>query len=93
MTTIDVLMTPRERGWTCRVTVRDSSGTSSHEVRVTPEDLARYGSGTEDPEALVRRSFEFLLEREPRGAILRSFDLSEIERYFPEYPEAIRHDV
>ena len=34
---------------------------------------------------LVRESFVFLLEREPVGSILRSFDLSVIERYFPEY--------
>jgi hypothetical protein len=34
---------------------------------------------------LVRESFVFLLEREPVESILRSFDLSVIEGYFPEY--------
>jgi hypothetical protein len=38
-----------------------------------------------DVESLVARSFEFLLEREPPNAILRTFDLSVIQRYFPEY--------
>ena len=43
-----------------------------------------------DPEDLVRRSFEFLLEREPRTSILREFDLPVIGRYFPEYEREIR---
>ena len=45
------------------------------------------GSSVED---LVRRSFEFLLEREPPQSILRKFGLADIERYFPEYPRVIR---
>ena len=39
----------------------------------------------EDPERLVRASFEFLLEREPASSILAEFELSDIARYFPEY--------
>jgi hypothetical protein len=39
---------------------------------------------------LVRRSFEFLLEREPASSILREFRITDIERYFPEYPTVIR---
>lgn len=41
-------------------------------------------------EDLVRRSFEFLLDREPAGSILRRFNLSVIETYFPEYDELFR---
>jgi hypothetical protein len=37
----------------------------------------------------VRRSFEFLLEREPKESILASFDLTVIARYFPEYESEI----
>lgn len=33
---------------------------------------------------LVRKSFEFLLEREPNTSILRTFELSVIQQYFPE---------
>jgi len=43
-----------------------------------------------DVEDLVSRSFEFLLEREPPGAILRQFELSTIESYFPEFDELMR---
>ena len=42
---------------------------------------------------MVRRSFEFLLEREPPESILRSFDLTVIGRYFPDYERVIHRDV
>jgi len=38
----------------------------------------------------VRRSFEFLLERESKDSILARFDLSVISRYFPEYEREIK---
>ena len=38
-------------------------------------------------------SFAFLLAREPREAILRSFELPVIERYFPGYEVAIRRQL
>jgi hypothetical protein len=37
------------------------------------------------PEDLVKKSFEFLLAREPKESILRSFNLKLISNYFPEY--------
>ena len=60
---------------------------TTHRVRVSRADRERYGGG--DVADLVRRSFEFLLAREPNTEILGEFDLSTIERYFPDYREAI----
>ena len=40
-------------------------------------------------EELIRRSFEFLLAREPKESILRQFDLFDINYYFPEYENEI----
>ena len=51
--------------------------------------VAEHGSG-ESPDGLVRRSFEFLLARERKESILRSFALTDIGRYFPEFEDAIR---
>ncbi len=70
------------------VTVREDGRETTHEVTVTPADATRYGGNATVPD-LVRASFEFLLEREPKESILRRFDLPVIERYFPEYPAAI----
>jgi hypothetical protein len=66
------------------VTVDDGSSATSHDVTVWPSDVERYAPGS-TPEALLEASFEFLLEREPKEAILRRFELPVIERYFPEY--------
>jgi hypothetical protein len=80
------------RDWVCQVVVALRGRRTEHTVTVSPGSLARWGAGSEpeDVEDLVRRSFEFLLEREPPGAILREFELSVIETYFPEYDELIR---
>lgn len=72
-----------------RVDVREGVSSTSHTVTVRPEAVERLGwPGT--LEELLRRSFEFLLAREPKESILRSFDLMEIARYFPEYEEQAR---
>jgi hypothetical protein len=63
---------------------------SRHRVRVLAADLARLAPGAIAPEPLVEASFVFLLEREPPQSILRSFDLTDIGRYFPEYEAEIR---
>jgi hypothetical protein len=75
-----------DTGWLMRVTVADRTSTT-HTVRISRAEHERYGGG--DVIDLVRRSFEFLLEREGGASILREFDLSTIERYFPEYSTAI----
>ena len=41
-------------------------------------------------EELIRKSFEFLLEREPKESILSKFNLKVISNYFPEYEKVIK---
>ncbi|MEW5991142.1 MAG: hypothetical protein AB1736_07315 [Chloroflexota bacterium] len=91
MTAIDVDCVRTLTGWTCsvRLGLPDSSP-SRHEVTVSRADLERLARGASDPTDLVRRSFEFLLRREPPRSILPAFDLPAIARYFPEYESTIR---
>lgn len=74
---------------TFEVTVQGRSSTT-HIVSVDPDYAAKLTAGKVVTEELVKRSFEFLLEREPNTSILRSFDLPVIARYFPEYERVIR---
>ena len=74
-------------GFRCTVEVADATGTSHHVVRVSAKDFDRWGRGR-SAEDLVRDSFGFLLEREPKESILNEFDLSVIRRYFPDYDGA-----
>lgn len=72
-----------------RVTVIDKI-TTTHEVAVRPDYALKLTEGKIDNATLVKTSFEFLLAREPNTSILRSFDLSVIARYFPEYENTIK---
>lgn len=60
-----------------------------HRVQVTEAERERFGGPDAGAEILLQKSFEFLLEREPNTAILRSFALSDILAYFPEYEREI----
>jgi hypothetical protein len=74
-------------GYRCAVDVSDATGTTHHLVRVSRKDFDRWRRGRA-AEELVRDSFGFLLEREPKDSILREFDLGVIQRYFPDYDGA-----
>lgn len=71
-------------GYDCAVTIAEGSSSTQHRVRLTSADLNRWGRGR-SADDLVRDSFAFLLQREPKESILREFDLSVIKRYFPEF--------
>ncbi len=71
------------------VTVHGSH-TTTHQVSVKPDYAKQLLESAQPTAALVAASFHFLLDRESNASILRSFDLSVIERYFPEYPQAIQ---
>ena len=72
-----------------RVEIREGKSNSVHDVTVTHGDLATFAKG-HGPQKLLEESFRFLLEREPKEAILPQFELPVIARYFPDYPTEIR---
>ena len=71
-----------ENGWKFVVAIDDTT----FEVEVERTYWQEVTDGTMGVEEFVRRSFEFLLEREPKEAILHTFNLQDIKKYFPEYP-------
>ena len=87
---VSVLCRPTPEGFACDVAVGRDAGTTRHQVTVSHAELARLAPGHYDPDRLVRASFEFLLAREPREAILPRFALPAIERYFPGYETEMR---
>ena len=52
------------------VTVIEGFGESKHKVNLKRSDYARLTEGKIEPEVLVAKAFEFLLEREPKESIL-----------------------
>lgn len=71
-----------------RVTVTGNT-TTTHEVTVQAGYALKLTGGKVSTVELVKISFDFLLARESNTSILRSFDLSVIARYFPDYESVI----
>ena len=90
MAQIDVQQMEHGDQFEFQVTVRDSRGQTRHRVTLQPGDYQRISGDQATPAELVEESFRFLLEREPKESILRSFDLLVIGRYFPEYEREIK---
>lgn len=72
------------------VTVTDRT-TTTHHVTVNPAYADSLTKGLCSQAELVKQSFVFLLAHEANTSILRSFDLSVIAQYFPDYEHTIRH--
>ena len=72
------------------VRVVEGTSESLHRVTLKPEDYQRLSGGKVEAQELVRRSFEFLLENEPKESIFGRFDLSVIGRYFPNFEREIK---
>ena len=90
MAQIDVQTTPTGEGWSFNVTVSEGSSQTTHRVKMTHDAYQDLSGEACTPDELVRRSFEFLLEREPKESILREFDITVISRYFPYYETEIK---
>jgi hypothetical protein len=90
MSQIAVECSSVDGGWLACVTVTDHGSSREYEVAISQAELRRYAPGASEPSLLARRSFEFLLSREPKESILTSFALSVIARYYPEYEREIR---
>lgn len=69
-----------------RVIVDEDGSSTTHDVTVGEDLVGRLGVA---PETLVKASFQFLLDRESKESIMRTFDLSVIERFFPDYESKI----
>ena len=91
MTEIAVTCSEVGDDWACDVRLQDPDGSAtSHRVEVSQPTLEQLAPGAARPDDLVRRSFQFLLSREPKESILPTFELPAIGRYFPEYEREIR---
>ena len=89
MASIEVRRSKHDGSYAFQVTVREGGGTTHHQVTLRETDYVRLTGGKASPEDLVAESFRFLLEYEPKEAILESFDLPVIVRYFPRYEREI----
>ncbi len=72
------------------VIVDEENSKTEHAVELDDEYYQKLSGGKITKEELIKKSFGFLLEKEPKESILSSFNLKVIKRYFPEYEEKIK---
>lgn len=82
---IDVQIKEEEPSFRFSVKIREGASESTHDVTLAKETYRELTGGKCGPEECVRLCFEFLLAREPKESILGQFDVTVIERYFPEF--------
>ncbi len=82
--------TEHDQGFTFLVSVSEEGSRTEHHVTLGQDDYTKWSSTGEQPEAFVKRCFEFLLAHEPKESILSRFDVRDINRYFPEFDSEIR---
>jgi hypothetical protein len=85
---IDVKQTAEGDPLEFDVVVREGRGETRHHVTMTKQTCDRLTAGRHTPAQCVEAAFRFLLDREPKESILRSFDVTVISRYFPEFERA-----
>ena len=71
---------------TFSVTVTGSS-TTTYIVTISGQIHSKLTSGKISKVTLLKKSFEFLLQREPNTSILAKFNLEVISQYFSDYAE------
>lgn len=82
--TIEVNTRQTNMGWRFSVSVTDQSSISLYQVSMDQDFLTRIGSHHQ-PEKIIEKSFEFLLENEPKEQILQEFDVTTISHYYPHF--------
>ncbi|MGE0628913.1 MAG: hypothetical protein AB7O43_13900 [Hyphomicrobiaceae bacterium] len=82
---IDIVRTKENGGFAFLVQVRDIDGESRHDVALARSTYVRLSEERYAPETCVEAAFRFLLDREPKGSILPSFDIERISHYFPDF--------
>jgi len=72
-----------------KVIIEQHGSSTTHTVTLDDKYFEKLTQRKIQKEELIKKSFEFLLQREPKESILRKFDLKVISRYFPEYERII----
>ena len=66
-----------------------TQSTTTHLVTVSDAIHIKLTNGKISKETVVKKSFEFLLAREPNTSILSQFKIEVISQYFPDYVGAV----
>ena len=72
------------------VLIKEKDSQTEHRVSLNRTDYIRITNSHIEPEILVKKSFEYLLANEPKERILKVFDFTTINRYYPNFLKEIQ---
>ena len=96
MVRISVVTLPpvNDNSWRYEIEIIESDGSGSkttHQVTINKDYyMGLTERGRIIPEEFIKKSFEFLFDRESKDSILQQFDIAQINDYFPEYEMEIK---
>jgi hypothetical protein len=90
MSNIKISENKTNNGWEFNITIEGQSSETNHIVTMS-EGFYNSLNTQISPTEVVEKSFNFLLQREPKEQILSEFNITLISKYFPEYNEFIRN--
>jgi len=85
-----VIQIKKKSGQEFMVTAEKGSGKTEYTVTLDDEYYQRLTGGKITEEELIKKSFQFLMGREPKESIFSRFNLRVIKSYFPEYEREIK---
>jgi len=89
MADIVVVTREGEGDWEFDIVVSDDDSETKHKVTMSKVYYNKLGTDTL-PDEIVKKSFEFLLDRESKEMILSEFNIEVIAKYFPEFSDEAR---
>ena len=86
---IQVEQTQENDPFEFQVSVSEGKTQTQHHVTLSHSLYKKLTDGKVEPDRLIEAAFQFLLDREPKEAILSRFDVSVISKYFPEFEKEL----
>lgn len=80
-----------EHGYLFEVHIKDPDSMTIHRIEISEAQYKDLTDGRTPPEALVEKSFKFLLSKEPKESILPVFNIADITQHFPDYLAFIKN--
>lgn len=74
------------------VTITERETQTTHKVHISDESQQKLNPNI-TKEELLKRSFQFLLQREPKESILKEFKIELITQYFSDYSKKMQTNL
>jgi len=79
-----------KEGWTFLVEIGHGDGLVEYFIDVDKDYWARLTNRRVEPMDLIKATFNFLLDKEPKELILKKFNIADISGFFPSYENEMK---